>query len=98
MLTRQHVFADVTFDNAIPDHYPHRQAVETVIVEALRGFAGPWRARVVCSTLDAWWVLTIRGPGFDWATMLWPNDQTPETISKRLKEALRLAELGRAAS
>jgi len=84
----------VTVENDIPENHPHRQALEDAILAALRPVTGSWKVRIVCSKVDAWWVLTIRGPAFDWAVMLWsPREQTPDFIFDGLHEALRTAGL-----
>lgn len=80
----------VVIESDIPAGHPQKQAIEEAIVAALKAVPGPWKVKVICSHIDVWWVLALKGPGFDWALMLKdPKEQKPEFVFEALKNALR---------
>ena len=83
--------AEVEVESSAPDDDPSWKAIEAVLRETLKDYAGSWRLRIRPARVEPWWVVAMeRTDGeFKNTIVLDPRDQTAPAIRATLTEALK---------
>jgi hypothetical protein len=89
--TRLKLDGDVELVSEIPDSHPEKEAIETSVAGAFAGVKGRWRVAILVQPHAAWWGLRVEGNSICWTgTLEGPDEQSPEYLAGRVREAVRL--------
>jgi hypothetical protein len=82
---------DVQLDSEIPDGHPAKEAIETSVAGAFAGVKGQWRVAILVQPHASWWGVRVEGAHICWTgTLEGPEEQSPEFLSGRVREAVQL--------
>jgi len=83
--------ADVALDSEIPDAHPAKAAIEASVASAFAGVKGRWRVAILVQPHAPWWGIRVEGASICWTgTLEGPDEQSPEFLSGRVREAVQL--------
>ena len=83
--------AQVDLDSEIPDDHPGKSAIETAVAGAFAGVGGKWRVSILVQERSSWWGLRVENGSVCWTgTIDGPEEQTPEYLAGRVREAVQL--------
>ena len=83
--------AEVLLDSEIPERHPDKRAIETAVAGAFAGVAGRWRVAIIVQEKASWWGLRVEGGAVCWTgTLDGPEEQSPEFVGGRVREAVQL--------
>ncbi len=80
----------VVLESEIPAAHPEKLATEAALRTVLTGLRGRWRARILCSRRDTWWMVLVEGPKFRWSGFFRDSsEQTAQAVIRRVTRALQ---------
>lgn len=83
--------AHLELDSEIPDAHPAKTAIEASVAGAFAGVKGRWRVAILVQPNAQWWGLRVEGASICWTgTLEGPEEQSPEFLSGRVREAVQL--------
>jgi hypothetical protein len=83
--------AQLELDSEIPDGHPAKTAIEASVAGAFAGVKGRWRVAILVQANAPWWGLRVEGASVCWTgTLEGPEEQSPEFLSGRVREAVQL--------
>jgi hypothetical protein len=83
--------ANFELDSEIPEAHPDKAAIETSVAGAFAGVKGRWRVAILVQPNAPWWGLRVEGASICWTgTLEGPDEQSPEFLSGRVREAVQL--------
>jgi hypothetical protein len=83
--------AHVELHSEIPDDHPAKPAIETAVAGAFAGVKGRWRVFILVQEKAPWWGLRVEGSAVRWTgTVEGPEEQSPEFLAGRVREAVQL--------
>lgn len=82
---------EVAVLSEIPDEHPEKAAIERAVTVAFAGVRGRWRVTIMVQDNTSWWGLRVEGPSIAWTgTLDGAEEQSPEFVADRVREAVRL--------
>lgn len=82
--------AEIRVESPVEEAHLQRRAIEGVVRDTLRDFAGTWDVLIRPAQREPWWIVLLdRERGGFKRTLLVDPSQTPEAVGKALLEALR---------
>jgi hypothetical protein len=83
--------ADVQLDSEIPEAHPAKSAIEASVAGAFAGVKGRWRVAILVQPNASWWGIRVEGGSVCWTgTLEGPEEQSPDFLGGRVREAVRL--------
>ena len=74
-----------------PDAHPAKSAIEAAVTGAFAGVRGRWRVTIMVPPAARWWGIRVEGESICWTgTLEGPDEQAPEFLSGRVREAVQL--------
>jgi hypothetical protein len=78
-------------NSEIPEDHPDKEAIETAVAGAFAGVRGKWHVSILVQEKASWWGVRVEGPSVAWTgTLEGPEEQSPEFLSGRVREAVQL--------
>ena len=78
-------------ESEIPDGHPAKSAIEASIAGAFAGVKGRWRVAILVQPNAPWWGVRVEGSSICWTgTLEGPDEQSPEFLAGRVREAVQL--------
>ena len=84
-------FPHLELESEIPDGHPAKSEIEASVVGAFAGVKGRWRVAILVQPHAPWWGIRVEGTSICWTgTLEGPEEQSPEFLAGRVREAVRL--------